>query len=120
MTIDMQQRVLRPGRPRRGNKMHPKLKEILKPAYRCVGFDGTCNPLMQWAPHLGTCREDSTERREIWKKSPWFWFWQNRGIPALIQAQENATLTLIPHLPSLGIVTFGPVVRGTKTCETHR
>ena len=33
--------------------MHQKLKEILKPAYRCVGFDGTCDSLMQWAPHLG-------------------------------------------------------------------
>ena len=33
--------------------MHPKLKEKLKPAYRCVGFDGTCNSLMRWAPRLG-------------------------------------------------------------------
>ena len=33
--------------------MHPALKDILKPAYRCVGFDGTCSSKMQWAPHLG-------------------------------------------------------------------
>ena len=33
--------------------MHPALKDILKPAYRCVGFGGICNPPMQWAPHMG-------------------------------------------------------------------
>ena len=33
--------------------MHPALKEIFEPAYRCVGFDGTCNPSMRWAPHKG-------------------------------------------------------------------
>ena len=33
--------------------MHPKLKDILKPAYRCVGFDGTCDPPMRWTPHSG-------------------------------------------------------------------
>ena len=33
--------------------LHPTLKDILKPAYRCVGFDGTCSPPMRWAPHLG-------------------------------------------------------------------
>ena len=33
--------------------MHPKLKEVLKPAYRCVGFDSTCDPPMRWTPHSG-------------------------------------------------------------------
>ena len=33
--------------------MHSKLKEILKPAYRCVGFDSTCDPPMRWTPNSG-------------------------------------------------------------------
>ena len=33
--------------------MHPQLKEILKPAYQCVGFDSTCDPPMRWTPHSG-------------------------------------------------------------------
>ncbi len=41
------------GQQTGGSKMHPKLKEILLPAYQCVGFTGTCTSLMQWAPHLG-------------------------------------------------------------------